>query len=143
MANDYSRFLDVLPQQYPMRLIDEIVDFKEGESLTAIKNITGSEWVFDNGATGPVDHFPETLIIEAAAQAALCYFNVKSKSTESQKFMLGQINAEFSNQANIGECLILKTDMHKSMKKSGYMDVHCLIEDKQVANVTIFYGLLD
>ena len=67
---DYQTIREILPQAYPFVMIDRIIDFKKGESLTAIKNITGNEWVYDaEHESNPV--FPETLLIEAAAQAAL------------------------------------------------------------------------
>jgi 3-hydroxyacyl-[acyl-carrier-protein] dehydratase len=143
LVADYSRFLDILPQQPPFRMIDEIIDFKEGESLTAVKNLTGNEWVFAGGAMGPVDHFPETLIIEAAAQAAQSYFIVSSKTGRNQRLMLGKIVAEFTAPTRIGQRLIFKTNNHKSMGKSGYMDVHCSADNKPIAAIVIFYGLLD
>jgi 3-hydroxyacyl-[acyl-carrier-protein] dehydratase len=61
---DLRSLIDLLPQQYPFRMIDEIIDYKEGESLTAVKNITGNEWVFE-GANAGSGTFPETLIMEA------------------------------------------------------------------------------
>ncbi len=72
----------ILPQSYPFLMIDRVVDFQKGESLTAIKNITGNEWMWEGqcrppaGAESPWDTtnvFPETLLIEAAAQAAILF----------------------------------------------------------------------
>ena len=61
---DLEEILRILPQAPPFVMIDRVVDFKKDESLTAIKNITGNEWVFENHEY-PGDVFPETLIIEA------------------------------------------------------------------------------
>ena len=41
----------ILPHRYPFLLIDKIVDFEEGKSITGIKNVTANEPQF----TG---HFP-------------------------------------------------------------------------------------
>src|SRR3989338_8135555 len=65
-----SQIAAILHQSYPFLMIDRVVDFKKGESLTAIKNITGNEWVFE-GQPCQTGVFPETLLIEAAAQAAI------------------------------------------------------------------------
>ena len=43
----------ILPHRYPFLLIDKIVDFEEGKSITGIKNVTANEPQF----TG---HFPGT-----------------------------------------------------------------------------------
>lgn len=61
--------LQYLPHRYPFLLIDRVLDYVPGESLTAIKNVTVNEPYF----TG---HFPErpilpgVIILEAMAQAA-------------------------------------------------------------------------
>ena len=33
----------ILPHRYPFLLIDKIVDFEEGKSITGIKNVTANE----------------------------------------------------------------------------------------------------
>ena len=77
---DYKTIQKILPQRFPFILIDKIIDFKMGKSLTAIKNITGNEWIFDDGAlAGRGSIFPETLLIEAAAQAALVLYGNANK----------------------------------------------------------------
>ena len=58
-----------------MAKIDKIIDFKKDESLTATKLITGNEWCFEGGKIES-DVFPETLLIEAAAQTGLCLYHL-------------------------------------------------------------------
>ncbi len=48
----------ILPHRYPFLLIDKIVDFEEGKSITGIKNVTANEPQF----TG---HFPGNPIMRA------------------------------------------------------------------------------
>lgn len=69
MELNSNQIVQILPQSYPFLMIDRVVDFRKGESLTAIKNITGNEWFFDDQSCRS-EVFPETLLIEAAAQAA-------------------------------------------------------------------------
>ncbi len=65
----------ILPQAYPFLMIDRVEEYIEGKSLIAIKNITADEWFFQNheDPLNTTQHFPETLLIEAAAQAALVF----------------------------------------------------------------------
>ena len=67
---DHQTIKKILPQAYPFLLIDRVEEFKAGESLVAIKNITANEWPFEQDDRDQV-YFPPTLLIEAAAQAAL------------------------------------------------------------------------
>ncbi|MCK9385217.1 MAG: 3-hydroxyacyl-ACP dehydratase FabZ [Nevskia sp.] len=65
---DIRDIMSMLAHRYPFLLVDRIVAYEKGKSLTAIKNVTYNEQFF----TG---HFPElptmpgVLIIEALAQA--------------------------------------------------------------------------
>ena len=63
-----KEIMTLLPHRYPFLLVDRVLDYKEGEWLKAIKNISVNEPCF----TG---HFPSepilpgVLILEALAQA--------------------------------------------------------------------------
>lgn len=60
--------MSYLPHRYPMLLIDRVLDYKVGETLHAIKNVTANEPIFTGHFPGrPV--FPGVLILEAMAQA--------------------------------------------------------------------------
>ena len=54
-----------------------MAEFKKGEYLTAVKNITGNEWVYE-GENFKTESFPEVLIIEAAAQAAFLFYRLNT-----------------------------------------------------------------
>ena len=65
---DINQILNHLPHRYPFLLIDRVTEFKPGESLTGIKNVSYNEPFFQG-------HFPQrpvmpgVLILEAMAQA--------------------------------------------------------------------------
>jgi 3-hydroxyacyl-[acyl-carrier-protein] dehydratase len=66
---DIHQVLKHLPHRYPFVLIDRVLDYKAGESLVAIKNVTINEPFFQ----GHFPHYPVmpgVLIVEAMAQAA-------------------------------------------------------------------------
>jgi UDP-3-O-[3-hydroxymyristoyl] N-acetylglucosamine deacetylase/3-hydroxyacyl-[acyl-carrier-protein] dehydratase len=64
---DINAIMKILPHRYPFLLVDKIVSFVPGESITGIKNVTINEPFFQG-------HFPEhpvmpgVLIVEAMAQ---------------------------------------------------------------------------
>ena len=100
---NYEQLKGILPHAYPFLLIDRVEEYKEGEHLTAIKNITSTEWCFGaSGLDGPSPGgapnspiFPETLLIEAAAQAALVLYHVsKVKDGQRPRYFLGRVNAD-------------------------------------------------
>ena len=65
---DINEILNILPHRYPFLLIDRVTDLKVGESLTAYKNVTYGEQIFQGHFPGhPI--YPGVMIIEGMAQA--------------------------------------------------------------------------
>lgn len=99
-----------LPHRYPLLLVDRVVEFKPGESLTAIKNVTFNEPHFQG-------HFPEfpimpgVLILEALAQASGVYeFASRKAANESTDFLYLFVSidkAKFRRQVVPGDQLLL------------------------------------
>ncbi len=59
----------LLPHRYPFLLVDRVLELELGSRITAYKNITANEEVF-NGHFPDKPIFPGVMIIEAMAQAA-------------------------------------------------------------------------
>jgi 3-hydroxyacyl-[acyl-carrier-protein] dehydratase len=106
---DIQQILKYLPHRYPFLLIDRVIDYKEGQSLTAIKNVTFNEPFF----TG---HFPQqpvmpgVLILEALAQAGgiLAYKSTKEAGDERLHLLAGIDNARFKQMVIPGDQLRLE-----------------------------------
>lgn len=75
---DHNALKQILPQAHPFLMLDRVLEYTKGQSLIAIKNITANEWFFQEAEDDPneIQYFPETLLIEAAAQAALVLCNL-------------------------------------------------------------------
>lgn len=132
----------ILPQGHPFIMIDRVIDFKKGESLTAIKNVTANEWFFEHGPE-QMRYLPESLIIEAAAQAAVLFARLNSDdhSFGNSIFVLGKIKVDIEGQAGIGDQIILRTSNFKMMKDNGFIDVDVSLESGAIAKLNIFYSL--
>ena len=89
MEMNINEVKNFLPHRYPFLLIDKVLDFKVGEYLTAIKNVSFNEPHF-------AGHFPEqpimpgVLIIEALAQATgiLAFKSEVGRPVNGQIYML-------------------------------------------------------
>ena len=125
-------------------MIDRIEEFKKDEYLIAVKNITGNEWVYGNRQCH-THVFPETLIIEAAAQAALSFLNLSKEhlTKESERFVIGKTKSEFYHSIYIGDQIHFKTGAFRFTHKNGYIDVSAFKSSEKIADVTIFYSLLN
>jgi len=139
---DQQEILKILPQVPPFVMIDRVVDFKKDESLTAIKNITGNEWVFENHQY-PGDVFPETLIIEAAAQTAIIFANLNANEPfkKNLRFLLGKTKAEFFAPVHVGDQLQLKTMSNRLFSNRGYVGIEVSTKENKKAEISIFFSL--
>jgi len=108
---DINEILKHLPHRYPFLLIDRVIEYTEGKSLVAIKNVTMNEAFF----TG---HFPQqpvmpgVLILEALAQAGgvLAYKSLGTLPGDGGPLFLlaGIDNARFRRVVEPGDQLRLE-----------------------------------
>ncbi len=117
---DIHAILKHLPHRYPFLLIDRVTDYKEGEYLSAYKNVTYNENYF----TG---HFPirpvmpGVLILEALAQATgILAFKTNGTlpTDKSLYYFVGIDKARFKQPVEPGDQLVLEV---KLTKKKGPM----------------------
>ena len=139
---DHRDIARILPQAYPFVMIDRVIEFKKGESLTAVKNITANEWMFAN-PQWQSSVFPETLLLEAAAQAAILFYRLTHEESlaSASRIFLGQVKAEFVRSVYAGDQVVLKTLSGRALKTGGYMDVRVCVKEETIADIQIFYSL--
>ena len=111
---DIQKIMDLLPHRYPFLLVDRVTDFKPGESITALKNVTANEPFFQGHFPGhPV--MPGVLILEALAQTSGIYeFASREANNESTNFLFLFVSidkARFRKQVIPGDQLILQADL--------------------------------
>ena len=111
---DIREIKKYVPHRFPFLLIDRILEFKENESITALKNITINEGHFQG-------HFPDTplvpgvYIIESMAQAA-CFLLAKSGGglRDDIVYVLGRVNRmSFFNPVVPGDQLMVSVTIEK------------------------------
>lgn len=132
----------LLPQTAPFRFLDEILESEAGERLVALKNATANEWIFP-GVGQQVDHYPETLIIESAAQAVIVMGqnDPHRQMGPEIRYYIGKIKAEFYQQVRIGDQLRLEARMGRVIKNGGYADVVVTVSGVRVATVGLFFSV--
>lgn len=139
---DQKQIAEILPQAYPFIMIDRVIEFEKDKSLVAVKNITGNEWVFQ-GQADKTDIFPETLVIEAASQAALVLYHLnKIKEGEKRpKYVLGKIKADFDGAVLIGDQIEIKAYANKVLDTGGYSDIDVKKNGNPIVRVEIIYSV--
>lgn len=136
---DVEKILKLLPHRYPFLLVDRVIDYKLGEYLTAIKNVTFNEPHF----TG---HFPDhpvmpgVLMIEAMAQASgiLSRLAIGELKKNDEIFYLVKVdNAKFTKTVVPGDQLELNVSIKRTMKNMVLYNCKAKVEGKVVAKADL------
>ncbi|MDX1487898.1 MAG: 3-hydroxyacyl-ACP dehydratase FabZ [Acidiferrobacterales bacterium] len=115
---DVSQVMRYLPHRYPFLLVDRILEYKKGESLTAIKNVTINEPFFQ----GHFPHYPVmpgVLVVEALAQACgILAFKSMDVSPDDGGtiYLVGVDKARFRHPVEPGDQLRLNVTVARQMK---------------------------
>ena len=134
--NEVKNFL---PHRYPFLLIDKVINFEVGKTLTAIKNVSFNEPQF----TG---HFPNqpimpgVLIIEALAQATgiLAFKSEVGKPQDGQIYMLvGVDNARFKRIVEPGDQLKLEVEILTVKRGIWKFKTAAYVDDKVVTSAEL------
>lgn len=109
-----------LPHRYPFLLVDRVVEYEVGKSLTAIKNVTVNEpWVNGHFPHQPI--MPGVLIIEALAQTTgLLGFRTMDEEpqTDTLYLLVAVDNARFKQAVVPGDQLVMHVEL---IKRKGIM----------------------
>jgi 3-hydroxyacyl-[acyl-carrier-protein] dehydratase len=104
---DIHQIKQYLPHRYPMLLVDRVLTWESGKTITAIKNVTVNEEFF-NGHFPHKPVMPGVLMIEALAQTAaiLSFLTMNVKPDEnSVVYFVGIDNARFKRPVEPGDQL--------------------------------------
>ncbi|MFC4654868.1 MULTISPECIES: 3-hydroxyacyl-ACP dehydratase FabZ [Rheinheimera] len=114
---EIQEIMALLPHRYPFLLIDRVLDYTPGESLTAVKNVTINEPIFTGHFPGmPI--FPGVLILEALAQATgILGFKTVSERAENELYLFAAIDeARFKKPVTPGDQMILEVKFLKERR---------------------------
>jgi 3-hydroxyacyl-[acyl-carrier-protein] dehydratase len=117
-VDDIREILKYLPHRYPFLMIDRVIDFQAGESLTAIKNITINEPIF-TGHFPQSPIFPGVLILEAMAQACALHAFKSMGGYPNEKtlyLLVGIDKARFKRQVIPGDQIVFHVTLEKERR---------------------------
>lgn len=115
---DIHEILQHLPHRYPFLLIDRVIDYKIGEYLVAIKNVSFNEPFFPGHfPVRPV--MPGVLVVEAMAQATgVLSFKTAAAQPDNKSlyYLAGIDNARFKNPVEPGDQLEITVNLTRSAR---------------------------
>ena len=136
---DIYEVLKHLPHRYPFLLIDRVTDYKAGEYLIGIKNVSYNEPYF----TGHFPHrpvMPGVLILEALAQATgiLAYKTTGQTPTgKSLYYFVGIDKARFKQPVEPGDQLALEVKLSRTLRGVWKFDGLARVDGKIVCEAEL------
>jgi 3-hydroxyacyl-[acyl-carrier-protein] dehydratase len=110
---DINQIKQYLPHRYPLLLVDRVLDWESGKTITAIKNVTVNEEFF-NGHFPHKPVMPGVLMIEALAQtAALLSFLTMGQKPDANSvvYFVGIDGARFKRPVEPGDQLRMQVEI--------------------------------
>lgn len=136
---DVNTILRLLPHRYPFLLVDRILSYTPGESMTGLKNVSFNEQFF-NGHFPNKPVMPGVLMIEALAQVTgvLAFMDTKTTpEAEGLYFLAGIDNARFKQIVQPGDQLILSTKVTRSKRTISKFYCEALVDGKVACTAEI------
>jgi 3-hydroxyacyl-[acyl-carrier-protein] dehydratase len=136
---DIYNIMEHLPHRYPFLLVDRVIDYKKGEWLKAIKNVSVNEPCFPG-------HFPHrpvmpgVLILEALAQATgLLAFKTKGEipGPDSLYYFVGIDSARFKKPVEPGDQIELFVKLQKRKRDIWKFEATAKVDGKVVCSAEL------
>jgi len=142
---DIHEVMKHLPHRYPFLLIDRVLDYKAGEFLTALKNVSYNEPHF----VGHFEHhpvMPGVLILEALAQATGIFSYITTESlpdSDSLYYFVGIDKARFKAPVKPGDQLELHVELIKEKRGIWKFNAEAKVDGKLVTSAEIMCAQRD
>ena len=142
---DIHQIMEHLPHRYPFLLIDKVIDYKVGDYLHGVKNVTINEPCF----TGHFPHrpvMPGVMILEALAQATgiLAFKTLNELPDEkSLYYFVGIDKARFKQPVEPGDQVVLKVKLLKRKRSMWKFAAEALVNNKVVCSADLMCSKQD
>ncbi len=136
---DIHEVLKHLPHRYPFLLVDKVIDFKVGEYLVGVKNVTYNEPCF----TGHFPHrpvFPGVLILEAMAQCTGIFaFKTMNELPDdhSAYYFVGIDGARFRDPVEPGDQVVMTVRVLKQKRGIWVFSAEATVDGKVVCEAEL------
>jgi len=140
---DVKQIQEYLPHRFPFLLVDRVLDIKEGESITAIKNVTINEWFFQGHFPAqPV--MPGVLIVEAMAQTSgILMMSMLKESKGKVIYFMTINNVKFRKPVVPGDQLKLVCSLIKNKGTIGQLHGEAFVGEEKVCEADMMAMLAD
>ena len=148
MTMDVTEIQKILPHRYPFLLVDRVTDMVKGESITAYKNVSISEPVFQGHFP---DHpiYPGVMILEGMAQAGgvLSFLSMGELTDEEIAgkvvYFMSIDKAKFRTPVKPGDKLEYRISVIKQKGTIWVLKGEAYVDDKLVSEAELKAMIVD
>ena len=139
---DHHEIRAMLPQRYPLLLVDRVVEIEGDRRAVGIKNVTYNEQFFQGHYPGqPI--MPGVLIVEAMAQLAGVLLLRKLEHTGKLAVLLSMDKVKIRKPVVPGDQLILEATTMRVKTRTGNVSCRAMVGNKVAAEAQIRFMLVD
>ena len=136
---DINQIKEYLPHRYPLLLVDRVIDWESGKTITAIKNVTINEEFF-NGHFPHKPVMPGVLTIEALAQSAalLAFLTIGQKPDDNAVvYFVGIDGARFKRPVEPGDQLRMHVEILRQSRGIWKFQARATVDDQLVVEAEL------
>ncbi len=135
--------MGLLPHRYPFALVDRVIEYEEGKSATAIKNVTINEPHFQGHFPGrPL--MPGVLIVEAMAQVGGLIVTQMPDIPKGLFVFAGIDSVRFRRPVVPGDQLLINCElMSIKRQRFGKVKGEARVEGNLVCSGELMFSLVD
>lgn len=136
--------MEVLPQRYPILLIDRVLELEEGKRIVAMKNVTIGEPYFQ-GHFPTLPMMPGVYMLEAMAQAGgiLVYQTLKFDRSKEMLVYAGVDGVRFKKPIFPGDQMIIEVEAVAIRRGLSKLSGTIAVKNEITATAQIFVALRD
>jgi 3-hydroxyacyl-[acyl-carrier-protein] dehydratase len=147
MIMDVMEIQEILPHRYPFLLVDRVTEILSNETLTAYKNVSISENVFQGHFPGhPI--YPGVMILEGMAQAGgiLAFKSMdmsKEEAATKVVYFMSIDKAKFRAPVKPGDRLEYRISVIKHKGAIWMLKGEAFVDDKMVSEAELKAMIVD
>lgn len=132
---------ELLPQSYPMIMIDTVEEWERGRTIVCRKNISGGEWCFP-GHFPRKAIYPGVLITEGMAQAGILLYRLgEPPEAQEAEFLLTGVKSRFMKPVVPGDSLLIRCEAVKWMSHAGIVSCTASVSGETVSQAELTFAI--
>ena len=141
-AMDVTAIMSYIPHRFPFLFVDYVSRLGDDGHVTAVKNVTNSEFIFRTYSDG-YQVLMGSVQPEIVAQAG-CIFMLSNPASKGKiAYFMGIDEATFLHPVHPGDQLRLEVDIPDNTKRFGKGHGSMIVDDREVSRISMTFAIVD